>query len=176
MIFKETTLPGAYVIEQQRINDHRGFFARAWCKREFQQQGLKAELVQSNVGFSVRKGTLRGLHFQKSPYAEVKVVRCTRGAIFDVIVDLRPESTSYKHWFGVELNEENGRMVYVPEGFATGYITLLDETEINYHTSEYFNEEAASGVRYDDPGFGIEWPLAVAVISDQDRHWPLMKS
>ncbi len=172
MIFQETTLPGAYVIEPKRINDHRGFFARIWCKNELQQQGLKAELVQSNVGFSYHRGTLRGLHFQKSPYAEVKIVRCTRGVIFDVIVDLRPESPSYKRWFGVELSEENCRMIYVPEGFAQGYITLADNTEIYYHTSEFYNPGSAFGVRYNDPEFGIAWPTDVAVISQQDREWP----
>jgi len=176
MIFQEAPLPGAYVIEQKRIEDHRGFFARVWCKREFQQHGLKDEFVQSNVGFNLRKGTVRGLHFQKAPHAEVKVLRCTRGAIFDVIVDLRPESPTYKHWFGIELTEENGKMIYIPEGFATGYMALRDETEINYHTSEYFDPGTATGVRYNDPAFGIEWPLAVAAISDQDRQWPLMNS
>ncbi len=175
MIFKETTLPGAYVIEPERINDHRGFFARFWCKEELQQHGLKSELVQSNVGFSYRKGTLRGLHFQKSPHAEVKVVRCTSGAIFDVIVDLRPESPSYQRWFGLELSEENRKMIYVPEGFAQGYITLADNTEMYYHTSEFYNAEAAFGVRFDDPAFGIQWPLVPAVVSEQDRNWPLIE-
>ncbi len=175
MIFQETTLQGAYVIEPKKINDHRGFFARIWCKEELQQRGLKSELVQSNVGFSYRKGTLRGLHFQKSPYAEVKIVRCTRGAIFDVIVDLRPESPSYKRWFGVELSGDNCKMIYVPEGFAQGYITLADNTEMYYHTSEFYNPDAAFGVRFDDPAFGIKWPLAAAVISEQDRNWPLVE-
>ena len=172
MVFQETTLPGAYVIEPKRINDHRGFFARIWCKNELQQQGLKAELVQSNVGFSYHKGTLRGLHFQKSPHAEVKIVRCTKGAVYDVIVDLRPESSSYKSWFGVELSEENCRMIYVPEGFAQGYVTLADNTEIYYHTSEFYNPGSAFGVRYNDPEFGIMWPIDIAVISQQDKEWP----
>lgn len=176
MIFKDTPLPGAYVIEPERINDHRGFFARVWCKKELQQHGLKCELLQSNVGFSYRKGTLRGLHFQRFPHAESKIVRCTRGSLFDVIVDLRPESPRYKCWFGVELSEENGMIIYVPEGVAQGYITLEDKTEINYHTSQFFNAEAASGVRFDDPAFGIQWPLAATVVSEQDRNWPLMKS
>lgn len=175
MIFKETTLPGAYVIESEKINDHRGCFARLWCKKEFQQHGLKSDLAQSNAGFNHRRGTLRGLHFQKAPHAEVKVVRCTRGAMFDVIVDLRPESSTYKHWFGAELNDENGKMIYVPEGFAQGYITLLDNTEMTYHTSEFYTAEAASGVRYDDPEFGIQWPLAATIISEQDRNWPLIQ-
>ncbi len=174
MIFRETTLPGAYVIEPQKITDERGYFARAWCKRELEQQGLKGEITQSNVGFSLRKGTLRGLHFQKAPHAEVKIVRCTRGAMFDTIVDLRPESPTYKRWFGVELTEENSWMIYVPDGFAQGYMTLADNTEMNYHTSKFYNAESASGVRYDDPAFGIQWPLAATVISEQDRSWPLL--
>jgi dTDP-4-dehydrorhamnose 3,5-epimerase len=176
MIFKETPLPGAYVIEPERINDNRGFFARAWCKKELEQHGLKGEISQSNIGFSFRKGTFRGLHFQRPPHAEVKIVRCTRGSIFDVIVDLRPESPSYKHWFGVELSAENRKMIYVPEGMAQGYATLEDSTEINYHTSEFFNAESASGVRFDDPAFGIQWPVVPAVVSEQDRNWPLLKA
>ena len=175
MIFTETPLPGAYVIEPDRINDQRGFFARVWCKKELQQHGLKGELSQSNIGFSYRKGTVRGLHFQRPPHAEVKIVRCTRGSVFDVIVDLRPELRSYKRWFGVELSAENRKMIYVPEGMAQGYITLEDNSEINYHTSEFFNAEAASGVRFDDPALDIQWPVAAAVVSDQDRNWPLLK-
>jgi len=175
MIFTETTLPGAYVIEPERINDHRGFFARVWCKKELQQHGLKNELSQSNVGFSYRKGTVRGLHFLGCPHAEAKIVRCTRGSMFDVIVDLRPESSTYKRWFGVELSDENRKMIYVPEGMAQGYMTLQDNTEMNYHTSEFFNAEAASGVRFDDPVLGIQWPMAATVVSEQDRNWPLMK-
>jgi dTDP-4-dehydrorhamnose 3,5-epimerase len=173
LIFTETTLPGAYVIEPEKINDHRGFFARVWCKKEFRQRGLKGEMSQSNIGFSYRKGTVRGLHFQKPPHAEAKVVRCTRGSIFDVIVDLRSDLPSYKRWFGVKLSAENRKMIYVPEGMATGYMTLEDKTEINYHTSEFFTVKAASGVRFDDPAFGIEWPIDVTVVSEQDRNWPL---
>ena len=176
MIFKETTLPGAYVIEPEKIGDERGYFARVWCKKELQQHGLKGDMAQSNVGFSHRKGTLRGLHFQKSPHAEVKIVRCTRGSIFDVIVDLRPDSRTYKGWFGVELNEENSRMIYVPEGFAQGYMTLADNTEMNYHTSEFYNPEAASGLRYNDVAIGIRWPSAPTIISQQDRNWPLIEN
>jgi dTDP-4-dehydrorhamnose 3,5-epimerase len=176
LIFKETTLSGAYVIEPEKIDDDRGYFARVWCKKELQQHGLIGDIAQSNVGFSHRKGTLRGLHFQKSPHAEVKIVRCTRGAIFDVIVDLRPDSQTYKGWFGVELNDENSRMIYVPEGFAQGYMTLADNTEMNYHTSEFYNPEAASGVRYNDVAIGIRWPLTPTIISQQDRSWPLIEN
>jgi dTDP-4-dehydrorhamnose 3,5-epimerase len=175
LIFKETILPGAYVIEPEKINDDRGYFARIWCDRELKQHGLKSDMAQSNVGFSHQKGTLRGLHFQKVPYAEVKIIRCTRGAIFDVIIDLRPESPTYKRWFGVELSDENSLVIYVPEGFAHGYMTLTDNTEMNYHTSEFYRAEAAFGVRYDDPAFDIRWPLAATVVSEQDRKWPLIE-
>lgn len=172
MIFHETPIAGARLIEPKKIGDHRGFFARIWCQDELRQQGLKSELAQSNVGFSQRQGTLRGLHFQSAPHVEVKIVRCTRGSMFDVIVDLRPDSPSYKRWFGVELSEDNHKMLYVPEGCAQGYVTLSDNTEMYYHTSEFYHPESASGVRFDDPEFAIEWPAAAAVISDQDRAWP----
>jgi dTDP-4-dehydrorhamnose 3,5-epimerase len=172
MLFRETPLSGAYVIESERIEDQRGFFGRIWCQNELQQMGLKTELAQSNVGFSHLKGTLRGLHFQKVPHAEVKIVRCTRGGIFDVIVDLRESSSTYKRWFGTELNEKNCKMIYVPEGFAQGYLTLTDNTEMYYLTTEFYHPESALGVRYDDPAFGIEWPIEIAVISAQDREWP----
>ncbi len=174
MIFNGTPLLGAYVIEMSKIIDKRGYFARAWCQTELSQHGLKATIVQSNVGFSLRKGTLRGLHFQTDPYAEVKIVRCTRGAMFDVIVDLRCGSPTYRHWIGVELTEDNGKMLYVPEGFAQGYITLRDNTEMNYHTSNYYNEAAASGVRFSDPALQIDWPITPAVVSAQDLKWPLL--
>ena len=175
MLFRETPLSGAYVIEPERICDHRGYFARVWCESEFGRHGLTSKILQSNVGFNHRKGTLRGLHFQKAPYAEVKVLRCTRGAIFDVIIDLRPESGTYARWYGVELTAASSQMIYVPEGFAQGYITLVDDTEINYHTSQSFCPAAALGVRYDDPAFGIQWPIPASVISEQDRNWPLLE-
>ena len=171
MLFSETPLSGCYVIEPERMQDHRGFFTRVWCQKELEQRGLKTEVRQSNVGFSLRKGTLRGLHYQQAPHAEVKIVRCTRGAMFDVVVDLRPQSPTHKHWFGVELTEDNGKMIYVPEGFAQGYMTLADNTEMNYHTSNFFDRESASGVRYDDSAFGIKWPIEVSVISEQDTKW-----
>jgi len=174
MIFEETPLRGAYVIEPEKISDHRGFFARVWCKKELQRHGLNSELSQSNIGFSHVKGTLRGLHFQKPPHAESKIVRCTRGSIFDVIVDLRPESPTYKRWFGIELSDENRKMVYVAEGMAQGYMTLQDNTEINYHTTEFFTAEAASGVRFDDPVLGIRWPMRATAVSEQDRSWPFL--
>jgi dTDP-4-dehydrorhamnose 3,5-epimerase len=172
MIFQTTPLAGAYVIEPERKEDHRGFFARIWCKKELIERGLQSELAQSNVGFSHKKGTLRGLHFQVSPHTEVKIVRCPRGAIFDVIVDLRPDSPTHKQWFGIELTADNCKMIYVPEGFAQGYITLENNTEIYYHTTEYFHANSASGIRFNDEAFGITWPIPVEVISDQDRGWP----
>ena len=176
MIFRETPLPGAYVIEPQPIADDRGFFARRWCQRELSAVGLETGIVQSNVGFSHRSGTLRGLHFQRPPHAEVKIVGCTRGALFDVIVDLRPGSPTHRRWFGIELHEGNGCMLYVPRGCAQGYLTLVDDTEMYYHTTEFYHPESASGVRYDDPAFGIAWPREVAVISRQDREWPYCKA
>jgi len=172
MIFTETALGGAYVLDTERREDSRGFFGRIWCKKEFEQRGLKHELAQSNVGFSFLKGTLRGLHFQKAPHAEVKILRCTRGAVFDVIVDLRPESPTFRRWFGVQLDEENRKMIYVPEGFAQGYLTLADKTEIYYLTSAFYDAGSASGIRYNDPQFGIVWPTEVTVISGQDQGWP----
>ncbi len=153
MKFVTTSVVGAYLIELDRIEDERGFFARLWCDAEFAEQGLKAVVVQSNVGVSRKAGTLRGLHFQTMPHTEVKVVRCPQGAVYDVIVDLRPESPSYRHWVGVELSAENGRTIYVPEGCAQGYLTMTDDTEVYYHTSEIYHPESASGIRYNDPAF-----------------------
>ena len=176
MLFHETGLAGAYVIEPEPKADHRGFFGRIWCEDEMAKQGLSTTIVQTNVGFSHRKGTLRGLHYQEWPNAEVKLLRCTRGRVFDVIVDLRPASSTYRKWFGTELSDTNHRMMYVPEGFATGYLTLEDNAEIYYHTSRRFHPESAFGVRYDDPAFGIEWPGEITVISDPDRAWPELAS
>ena len=172
MKFVEIELSGAHVIEPEKLGDERGFFARIWCEKEFADHGLKPGIVQSNVGFSPKAGTLRGLHFQIQPHAEIKVLRCPRGAIFDVIVDLRPESPTFKQWHGVELSAENGKMIYVPEGFAQGYLTLAENTEIYYHTSEFYHPESASGIRYDDAEFALEWPVPIEVISDQDQNWP----
>ena len=172
MIFTETQLPGAYIIEPERREDHRGFFARVWCQRELRQLGLNPRVTQVNVAFTPRKGGLRGMHFQLAPNAEVKVVRCTMGALFDVILDLRPVSPTYKLWVGVELSAGNRCMVYVPEGCAHGCQTLVDDTEMYYLTSEFYEPLASRGVRYDDPAFGITWPLSVTSISDADRAWP----
>ena len=172
MQFLETGLSGAFVIEPERIQDERGFFARLLCERELRDHGLLARICQTNIGVSTLRGTLRGLHYQTPPHAEVKIVRCSRGAIFDVIADLRPESTTFTRWFGVELTEHNYRAIYVPEGFAQGYLTLRGDTEIYYHTSEAYHPESATGVRYDDLAFGIEWPAPIETVSTQDRQWP----
>ncbi|NNF16057.1 MAG: dTDP-4-dehydrorhamnose 3,5-epimerase [Gammaproteobacteria bacterium] len=171
MKFTETTVSGAYLIEVNRIGDERGFFGRLWCEKEMQEMGLIADIKQINVGFSPQQGTLRGLHYQQHPHREVKIVRCTRGAVYDVVLDLRPDSTTYKQWHGVELNADNGAMLYVPEGCATGYLTLCDNAEIYYLTSEFYSPDAATGVRYDDPAFGIAWPAAASVVSENDQTW-----
>lgn len=171
MIFTETKLAGAYVIEIEPKSDQRGFFARGWCKEEFQAHGLNPDLAQLNLGFSHTRGTLRGMHYQKAPRAEVKVVRCTFGAIYDVIIDLRLDSPTHKQWLGIELTQDNHKMLYVPEGFAHGYLTLADGTETYYQTSQFYSREHATGVRYNDPAFAIEWPIPITVISEQDQNW-----
>ena len=172
MIFEATTIAGAFMIMPERIDDERGFFARIWCAKEFEAIGLKTRIVQTNMSVSNEKGTLRGLHYQRSPQSEVKLVRCPGGAIFDVAVDLRPASPTYKQWVGVELTEENGNMLYVPEGCAQGLLTLANQTEIYYHTSAAYSPDTATGVRFDDPAFAIEWPEEILNISKQDRSWP----
>ena len=172
MIFEETPLPGAYVIDLEPKRDERGFFARAWCTDELAAAGLDTRLAQINIGFSHLRGTVRGLHFQDPPHAEVKIVRCTMGAVYDVIVDLRPGSATRGQWRGFELTAENRRLVYVPEGFAHGYQTLTDATELWYQTSVSYVPESARGVRYDDPAFDIEWPETVTVVAEADRTWP----
>ncbi len=172
MKFVSTEIIGAYIIQPENISDDRGFFARIWCEKEFESHGLCTHIAQTNVCYSPKKATLRGLHFQHAPHDEVKVVRCPRGTLFDVAVDLRPESQSFKKWVGVELSEVNGNMLYVPEGCAQGLLTLADNTEIYYHTSKPYVPEAAFGIRYDDPAFSIRWPGSVQIISEQDRNWP----
>lgn len=172
MEFEETKLAGAHLVRQKKLTDARGFFARVWCTEEFRQHGLNPTVVQINTGMSHKAGTLRGMHFQEPPHAEAKLVRCTRGAIFDVIVDLRPGSPTRGQWVGYELTAENGAMLYAPEGFAHGYQTLRDDTEMEYTASAMYSGPSARGVRFDDPAFGIAWPLPVSVISDPDRGWP----
>ena len=173
MTFTETDLPGAFVVDLEPRQDDRGFFARAWCETEFAEHGLSTVVAQCNVSFSRKKGTLRGLHYQVAPHAEVKLVRCLRGALYDVIVDLRPASPTYRRWLGVELTAENRRMLYVPEGFAHGFQTLADDTEAFYQVSAAYAPDAERGVRWDDPAFAIEWPDAEgALMSEKDRSWP----
>jgi dTDP-4-dehydrorhamnose 3,5-epimerase len=173
MNFLDTPIRGAKVITPDPRADARGRFMRAWCAKEFSDHGVGFLPVQANMGFSHRKGTTRGMHFQKDPAPEKKLVRCTRGAIFDVVLDLRPGPSQYS-WHGVELSAENGHMLLVPEYCAHGYQTLVDDTEIYYMTSSCFAPEAASGVRFDDPLFAIRWPLPPTMVSDQDRGWPMM--
>jgi dTDP-4-dehydrorhamnose 3,5-epimerase len=172
MIFHQTELPGAFLVDLEPRADERGFFARTWCQRELAEHGLNTNVVQANMSYNARRGTLRGLHYQVAPYAETKLVRCTRGAIYDVIVDLRPDSATYKRWIGVELTADNRRAMYVPEGFAHGFVTLEDNTDVMYQVTAFFTPGAESGLRYDDPAFGIAWPIPVAVISEKDRIWP----
>ena len=169
MIFTETTLAGAYVIELEKIEDERGFFARSWCAQEFTTQGLESKLVQCNVSYNKKVGTLRGLHYQVAPYEEAKLVRCTRGALFDVIVDLRKDSLTFLQWFGVELTATNYKMLYIPEHFAHGFQTLEDDTEIFYQMSEFFHPEAARGIRWDDPSVAVMWPRVERTISKRDQ-------
>ena len=171
MIFQETKLKGAFLIEPERLEDDRGFFARSWCKREFEAHGLNPELVQCNISFNKKKGTLRGMHYQKTPHEEARLVRCTKGAIYDVIIDLRNDSEMFKQWFSVELTLENRKMLYIPEGFAHGFITLEDNTEVFYQMSEFYAPECAGGVRWNDSAFNILWPEDVVVISDRDKQY-----
>lgn len=173
MIFSETKLPGAFIIEVKRLEDERGFFGRSFCRREFEERGLNPFVAQCNISFNRDAGTLRGMHFQAAPHAEEKLVRCTRGALYDVIIDLRPESPTFKRWVSLELTEDNGRMLYIPKGFAHGFQTLVDETEIFYQMSTFYHPESGRGVRWNDPAFGIQWPETDRVIlSDRDRLWP----
>ena len=172
MEFQETKLAGAYLIQQKKLADARGFFARVWCTEEFRQHGLDPTIVQINTGFNHATGTLRGMHFQEPPHAEAKFVRCTRGAIFDVFIDLRPGSATRGQWVGFELTAENGAMLYAPPGFAHGYQTLTADSEMYYTTTAMYAGASARGVRFDDPAFGIRWPLPVSVVSDADGSWP----
>ena len=167
---------GAWIIDPAAHEDERGRFMRAWCHREFEEHAIEFVPRQANMGFSINKGTIRGLHYQVAPALEAKLVRCTSGAIFDVVLDLRPASPTYRAWYGTCLTAENGRMLYVPEGCAHGCQSMMDSTEIYYLTSAFYSPSAARGVRYDDPEFRIRWPLPVASISDQDRSWPLSSS
>lgn len=169
MIFAQTKLSGAFIIEPEKLEDDRGFFARSWCLREFEAHGLNPRLVQCDISLSKKTGTLRGMHYQLSPFEEAKLVRCTSGSIYDAIIDLRPDSPTFKKHVGLVLTAENHKMLYVPEGFAHGFLTLEDNTEVFYQMSEYYSPEHARGVRWDDSAFGICWPLVPTTVSERDR-------
>jgi dTDP-4-dehydrorhamnose 3,5-epimerase len=172
MKFTQAALPGAYVIDIEPIRDERGFFARSWCAAEFAAHGLKPHLVQCNISFNRRKGTLRGMHYQVAPHEETKLVRCTRGAIYDVIVDLRADSPTFRQHVAVTLTAENQRMLYIPAGLAHGFQTLVDDTEVFYQMADPYAAECARGVRWDDPAFGIRWPDGERTMSAKDRQYP----
>lgn len=175
MIFHQTKLAGVAEIEMQLNRDERGFFARSWCQQEFQNHGLNGNLVQCSISHNTRKGTLRGMHYQATPFAETKVVRCTAGAIYDVTLDLRGQSPTFLQWVAVKLSAENRHALYIPEGCAHGFLTLTDEAEVLYQMSESYHPESARGVRWDDPAFQIVWPDNVEVISERDRNYPDFK-
>jgi dTDP-4-dehydrorhamnose 3,5-epimerase len=172
MIFTETKLKGAFTVEIDRLEDERGFFARSWCRREFEAHGLDPGLVQCNISFNLKAGTMRGMHYQAKPFEESKLIRCTKGAVHDVIVDLRPDSPTFGQYAGFLLTSENRRMVFVPKSFAHGFLTLEDETEVFYQMSEFYFPEHGRGFRWNDPRFGISWPREINVISERDRNYP----
>ena len=172
MIFHETKLARVFEINLELNGDERGFFARSWCQKEFEYKGLNPKVVQCSVSYNARKGTLRGIHYQDTPYPEAKLVRCTKGAIYDVVVDLRPNSPAFKEWVAVVLTGANRQMLYVPEGCGHGLMTLEDETEVFYQISEFYHPESSLGIRWDDPAFRISWPGAVEVMSERDRTYP----
>jgi dTDP-4-dehydrorhamnose 3,5-epimerase len=172
MRFETTALDGVWVVHPEPIHDDRGFFARTFCVNEFRVHGLETDFPQHSISCSLLKGTVRGMHFQREPHSEVKLVRCLSGSIWDAVIDMRPRSPTFGHWRGIELSEENGLQLYIPKGFAHGFQTLSDNTRVNYLISEFHSPSAAGGVRYDDPAFGIKWPLPVSVISDKDLLWP----
>jgi dTDP-4-dehydrorhamnose 3,5-epimerase len=177
MIFRETALEGAFIIEPELKEDDRGFFARAWCQRELAAHGLNPNVVQANLSYNRHRHTLRGMHYQRPPQGEAKLVRCIRGAIYDVIVDLRKGSPTYRKWVGLTLSAQNRHMLYVPEGFAHGFQTLEDDTELFYLMTEFHTPGSEAGARWDDPAFGIRWPDAsTRIMSDRDRKWPLLES
>ena len=172
VIFRETRLKGAYLIEPEKREDERGFFARSWCMREFADHNLNPKMAQCNISFNRKKGTLRGMHYQAAPFAECKLVRCTQGTIYDVIIDLRPDSPTFKQHIGEVLSASNHKMLYVPEGFAHGFQALEDETEVFYQISESYAPESSRGVRWNDPVFGIQWPVSDPIMLERDRSYP----
>lgn len=172
MLFEAMKIAGTFQILPELKTDDRGFFARAWCREQFERAGLDVRVAQCSISYNARKGTLRGMHYQLAPYAEAKLVRCTMGAIYDVVLDLRRESPTFRKWVGLTLTAKNREMVYIPEGCAHGFVTLEDQSEVFYQMSVFYRPEAARGVRWNDPAFGIEWPEEVAVISERDRTLP----
>ena len=175
MIFSETTLKGAFLIEPEKLEDDRGFFARTWCEKEMTEQGLNARLSQCNISFNRERGTLRGMHFQAAPHEEAKLVRCTKGSIYDVIIDLRPKSVTFKKWFAAELSANNYKMLYIPENFAHGFLTLEDNSEVHYQMSEFYYPDFARGIRWNDASFSIKWPDGIRAISERDLSYPDFK-
>ncbi len=172
MLFNETKLKGAFIIELERHQDERGFFARTFCQKEFEARGLVPNIAQANMSLSKYKGTLRGMHYQKAPFEETKLLRCTSGAIYDVIIDLRPDSPTYKQWIGVELTATNCKMLFVPKDFAHGFLTLADNSEVMYLVSQFYAPGSELGIRWNDPKICIQWPIEVQVISEKDQNWP----
>jgi dTDP-4-dehydrorhamnose 3,5-epimerase len=172
MTFTETKFPGVFIIELQRFEDERGFFAHSWSKSQFAERGLDSRLVECGISFNWKRGTLRGMHYQVAPQAQVKIVRCTRGSVYDVIIDLRADSATFKQWIGVELTGENHNMLYIPKGFAHGFQTLEDASEVFYQMSEVYAPESGRGVRWNDPAFKIAWPEPVTMINERDRTYP----
>jgi dTDP-4-dehydrorhamnose 3,5-epimerase len=172
MIFTETKLRGAFIIQPELLGDERGFFARTFCRHEFTDHGLQSAFVQCNISFNNKNGTLRGMHYQAAPHQEAKLVRCTAGSIYDVIIDLRPDSATFTQWVAVELSAENRKMLYIPEDFAHGFLTMADNTEIFYQMSKFYEPQAARGLRWNDPAFGVQWPATVTTISSKDQNYP----
>lgn len=175
MKFMETKLKGAYIIELEPISDERGFFARSWCQKEFSDHGLNPNLAQCSISHNIKAGTLRGMHYQAKPYEEAKLVRCTKGAIYDVILDLRPNSETFKEWIAVELTDDQYTMIYIAEGIAHGFLTLKDNTEVFYQISGRYEPQSARGLRWDDPSFSIKWPFNPRIISDRDRNYQIFQ-
>jgi len=172
MIFTETKLKGAFIIEIKKLEDERGFFGRAWCQKEFEEHGLNGNICQINTSYTKNKGTIRGLHYQVNPYQETKFLRCTRGRIFDIIIDLRPDSPTFMQWIGNELSSDNYKMVYVPENFAHGILTLEDNSEVYYPVTQFYTQGAERGIRWNDPAFNIKWPVEVEIVSEKDNSHP----
>ncbi|MFZ1721459.1 MAG: dTDP-4-dehydrorhamnose 3,5-epimerase [Microgenomates group bacterium] len=175
MKFTESNLKGVYIVDLTPIADERGYFARMFAKKEYEALGLNASISQGNTSFNKHSFTLRGLHYQRAPHAEVKIVRCIRGSIFDVAVDIRPSSPTFKQWVGVELSDKNNRQLYIPEGFAHGFLTLEENTEVQYLVTADYHPQSEGGIRYDDPTFAIQWPHAPTVQSEKDQNWPLFE-